>query len=254
MNGGSRRSAPHRRGFSPAQDPIRILVAVPDELDRSGLVALLATQPEFRVVGEDETALGAACRCLQQDHDVLLVDLALSRTAHDSAVTLILEHSPETPIVVLALHNEENCWLLDGRPAQEVRDAHLRESAYPPCLKVALAQGAMGAVLRTAPAEELFAALRCVATGRPWVESSLLRRGAVAEPVDEVALPLSPREREIAVLVSDGQSNKEIADVLGICEATVKKHIGHIFTKIAVQDRLQLGLYVVRQAHMFRET
>ena len=113
------------------------------------------------------------------------------------------------------------------------------------CLQLAVSEGALGALRRDAEPEELFQAVRAVAQGNAWFEPRTAAAISRSAPPNE-ALALSARELEVAGLISDGRSNKEIGKALGISEPTVKKHVGHILAKLGLQDRLQIGIYIVR--------
>ena len=117
------------------------------------------------------------------------------------------------------------------------------------CLQLAVSEGALGALRRDAETEELFHAVRAVAKGNVWFEpgtaAAISRRVPGAGETSE-ARALSARELEVAGLISDGRSNKEIGRALGISEPTVKKHVGHILAKLRLQDRLQIGIYIIR--------
>jgi len=103
----------------------------------------------------------------------------------------------------------------------------------------AIEAGATGYLLKDAPREELFTAVRAAAEGRtvlsPAVASRLVSR--VRTPAAGGGEPLSAREREVLELVARGTSNREIAKELFISEATVKTHLTHLYGKLGVKDR-----------------
>jgi len=91
--------------------------------------------------------------------------------------------------------------------------------------------------------------LEVVASGELWVGRSLMKRllagiGKRRTDASNWAQPLTPREREVARMAAEGESNLAIAEALGITERTVKSHLTTIFEKLAVNDRLQLALKV----------
>ena len=130
------------------------------------------------------------------------------------------------------------------------------DCAYgPDCLQLAVYEGATGTIRRSADPEDLFGAIRTVASGKAWYESGTaasIMRHALARLGKEEQPPLSQREVEVAGLIADGRSNKEISQALEISETTVKKHVGHILAKLKLQDRLQIGLYVARNPLILR--
>lgn len=102
----------------------------------------------------------------------------------------------------------------------------------------AIEAGATGYLLKDAPREELFAAVRAAAQGRTVLSPAVASRlvSAVRAPASTQD-PLSAREREVLALVAKGTSNREIARVLFISEATVKTHLTHLYAKLGVNDR-----------------
>ncbi|MGB3170344.1 MAG: response regulator transcription factor, partial [Rhodococcus sp. (in: high G+C Gram-positive bacteria)] len=105
----------------------------------------------------------------------------------------------------------------------------------------AIEAGATGYLLKDAPREELFDAVRAAAEGRtvlsPAVASRLVSRVRAPEPAAADTPQISAREREVLVLVAKGTTNREIAKTLFISEATVKTHLTHLYAKLSVNDR-----------------
>src|SRR5262249_20173619 len=117
------------------------------------------------------------------------------------------------------------------------------------CLALAAAQGARATVRRDADPEELYRGIRAAAAGQTWFDSRTTANRASAltgANARDPGLDLSERELDVAALLAEGLSNKEISTALKIREPTAKKHIGHILEKLGLQDRLQAGLYVAR--------
>ncbi len=109
----------------------------------------------------------------------------------------------------------------------------------------ALRAGASGFLLKDAPAARLVEAVRLVADGSmllgPSVTRRLIEDVAARRPVRvETMADLTPREREVAVLVARGLSNGALADALGIGEQTVKSHVSEVLRKLGVRDRVQV--------------
>src|SRR4029077_20049885 len=113
------------------------------------------------------------------------------------------------------------------------------------CLQLAVTQGAHATVRRSADPEDLFRAIRAVAAGSAWYDPTTVpglihfndAGGGAAR-----AATLSARELEVAALIGEGMSNKEISPALVISEPTVKKHVGSLLQKLGIADRLQAGL------------
>jgi DNA-binding NarL/FixJ family response regulator len=119
------------------------------------------------------------------------------------------------------------------------------------CLALAAAQGARATLRRNADPEDLFRGIRAVAAGQSWYDpqttSGIVPVGEIGgAPGRGSGEPLSERELDVAALLAEGLSNKEISTALDISEPTVKKHVGHILDKLGLQDRLQAGLFIAR--------
>jgi DNA-binding NarL/FixJ family response regulator len=200
-------------------EPIRILVADDHAGFRSGLDALLATQPDLRVVGDAETGDEAVARALALQPDVVLMDLNMPGIDGIAATRRIVDTSPHIAILVLTMADHDAA----------VFDA--------------LRAGARGYLLKGADRAELTRAIRAVASGEaifgPDVARRLMAYFADA-PVRAPAFPeLSERELEVLELIARGMSNQQIVDRLVISPKTVRNHISNIFSKLQVRDRAE---------------
>ncbi|MGH7723850.1 MAG: response regulator transcription factor [Candidatus Eiseniibacteriota bacterium] len=100
----------------------------------------------------------------------------------------------------------------------------------------------------------MFRAIRSIAEGRAWYDASTA--GRMLEAIGEKQIrgtDFTARELEVAALISEGQSNKEISTALRISEATVKKHVGHLMKKLGLADRLQVGLFLARHPQLLAQ-
>jgi DNA-binding NarL/FixJ family response regulator len=234
---------------------IRILVADDQPIDRKGMTALLQSVPDFDVVAESSQAEDAARRCRELSPSIVILALRLPAPEGRTALSVIRSSSPETPVLALAERGEGHCMVLNPpRSGHAPPRENGVDCAYgTDCLQLAVAEGATGTIRRSADPEELFRAVRIVASGKAWYESGTaasIMRHALARQKERPAL--SQREMEVAGLIADGRSNKEISQALKISEPTVKKHVGHILTKLQLQDRLQIGLYIARNPLVLR--
>jgi DNA-binding NarL/FixJ family response regulator len=249
------------RGAAVAPPKIRIVVADTLSLDRGSLVSLLATQADFEIVGEAESAGRAGEMCAGLRPSILLISLRLGATSGRTPIVDIRNQAPDTPILAIAERGEGECMILNPpKPGRDLPMAALAPSAEicsqgTDCLQIAVAEGASGTIRRSADPEVFFHAVRTVASGNAWYEAgtaSAIMRHALAPSREHHAHALSSRELDVAELISVGRSNKEIAQALTISEPTVKKHVGHILEKLGLQDRLQVGLYVARNPLVLR--
>ncbi len=191
---------------------IRVLIADDHPVVRAGLEGMLSRQPDLEVVAEAANGREAVELVERLSPDVVLMDLRMPEMEGVAAIEEISARRPGTRVLVLTTYDS---------------DADILR---------AVEAGATGYLLKDAPREELYEAVRTTAAGRPhlapMVAQSLMRR--VREPKRE---NLSGREIEVLGLVRKGLSNREIGRSLHISEATVKTHLIHIYGKLGVADR-----------------
>jgi two-component system NarL family response regulator len=195
----------------PKPQPIRILVVDDHHVVRSGLAASLGLEDDLTVVAEAGTAEEAVTQYRQHQPDVVLMDLRLPGANGIAALTSLRGEWPDARVLMFTTYDNE-------------------EDIYR-----AMQAGARGYLLKSAPREELLAAIRAVATGGRHLPPALAQRlaGRVSAP------DVSDREREVLQLMARGKANKEIAAALGISEETVKRHASNLFVKMGVADRAQ---------------
>ena len=244
------RTSPARTSDT-GQRTIRVVLADDQAIDRAGLRKLLEATPDMLVVGEARSGAEAVELCRTLKPDVLILDTRMPGLDGVAAVPLVRAASPGTKVMAMAEHGEARCLVLNPpRPGEawNLGDATTC-TRVTDCLQLAVAQGALGAIRRSAEPEQLYRALRAVAAGDAWYEpgtaSRLVERALGLHPVREVHT-LSAREEQVARLIADGQSNKQIAAAVGISDRTVKKHVSNILEKLGLHDRLQLGVFVAR--------
>jgi DNA-binding NarL/FixJ family response regulator len=193
---------------------ITIVVADDHPVVRAGIAGLLATQADFRVVGEAANGREALELVRACSPDVLLVDLRMPVLDGVETIRAVRAERPGGSPQVLVLTTYDT-------------DADILR---------AVEAGATGYLLKEAPPDELFRAVRGTAIGQsvlsPQVASRLVGRARGSE-----TQALSAREIEVLTLVARGQINKIIAKDLRISEATVKTHLLRIFEKLGVDDR-----------------
>jgi DNA-binding NarL/FixJ family response regulator len=192
--------------------PIRLLIADDHPVVRDGLRAMLATQPDMELVGEAATGTQAVERARALRPDVVLMDLQMPELDGPAAIAALREQAPEVRVLVLTTF---------GTDADITR---------------AVEAGATGYLLKDAPREQLFGAIRAAARGESVLSPSVATRvlGRMRAPAEEA---LSPRELEILGAVARGLSNKDIGRQLYVSEATVKTHLLRVFGKLGVDDR-----------------
>lgn len=200
---------------------IRVVLAEDHEIVRAGLERLLGGADDIEVVGTAADGEAAVSLVEEQKPDVVLCDLTMPILDGIEATKRIHEAHPETRVVILTAFSE--------------RDRILG----------ALDAGAVGYLLKDAPPDELFEAVRAAARG----ESPLAPKAAQAvlsDRAEQRSVELTRREREVLALVAAGLPNKRIARRLEISEKTVKAHLTRVFEQIGVSDRTQAALWAQR--------
>ncbi len=239
---------------APVRTPrIRIVVADGQAIDRQGLMSLLTAQPDFECVGEAANAGEAIERCASLQPALLVLTLNLPSDSGETALPVIHAALPGLRILAISERGVANCLILSPPTRSRLAAySHVpRCESGTDCLQLAMAHGALGTVRRSADPEALFRTVRAVAAGQAAYEPRTGMALAQGGPGVGGASGLSVREMDVAVLLAEGQSNKEISALLSISEPTVKKHVGQILKKLRVQDRLQAGLFVARHPLIF---
>jgi two-component system, NarL family, response regulator LiaR len=206
-------------------EPIRVLLVDDHAVVREGLRAFLELQEGIAVVGEAADgyeAIGAATRLRP---DVILMDLVMPELDGVSAMRALRERIPETRVIVLT------SFLDDDK------------------LLPALRAGAAGYLLKNAEPQEVARAIRAARAGQALIDPVVAARLVETLAADDGEAPLdrlTPREREVLVLIGRGLPNKLIARELDVSEKTVKTHVGHVLAKLGVGDRTQAAVFAVR--------
>ena len=208
---------------------IRLLIVDDQELVRTGFRLFLETQDDLEVVGEAGDGVEAIERARTLRPDVVLMDIRMPRMDGVEATARLTATGTEPPPRVLVLTTFD-----------------LDEYVFG-----ALRAGAAGFLLKDAPRERLVEAIRVVHSGEALLSPSITRRliEDFAARTDPLGPPpalldeITPREREVLLLVARGLSNREIAKRLTVTEATVKSHIGSILLKLGLRDRVQAVVF-----------
>ncbi|MFC4945591.1 response regulator [Pseudonocardia sp. GCM10023141] len=224
---------------------IRVIVADDQPLVRSGLAMLLDAADDVEIVGEAADGQEAVTGAQQLQPDIVVMDVRMPVMDGVEATRRItadgFSRNPDAPVKVLVLTTY-----------------HVDHTVHE-----ALRAGASGFLLKdTAPAD-LLAATRAVAAGDAWLQPAVARdllaefaaRPDPRAPDAGLLARLTPREREVLVLVAQGRTNVEIAESLFVGEVTVKTHVGRIFMKLELRDRVHAvitayehGIVVPRKA------
>jgi DNA-binding NarL/FixJ family response regulator len=200
---------------------IRVALVDDQAIVRTGLARILSPADGFEVVAEYGDGRQAVEGLLALRADVVLMDIRMPRLDGIAATARLRTAPDPPPVLVLTTFGEDE--VLWG----------------------AIEAGAAGFVLKDSSAEELIAAVRAVASGGAWFDPAVAPR--VLERYRHVVAPaardaarldlLTDREHDVLRLMARGANNAEIAGRLYVAEATVKTHVGSIFSKLGVRDR-----------------
>jgi two-component system response regulator NreC len=208
---------------------IRLILADDHAVVRSGIRMLLEAQPDIEIVAEAESGREAVEEARRTKPDVVLMDVQMPGLNGIEATQQIKKLVPETAILALTMHED---------------DQYFFEMLH---------SGASGYVPKRAAPDELVTAIRTVARGEIFLYPSLATRlvqdylkRADANDQPLVYDDLTPREREVLVLIAEGMSNAEIAENLVISVKTVDRHRENIMRKLNMHNRVDLVKYAIR--------
>jgi DNA-binding NarL/FixJ family response regulator len=209
--------------------PIRVLVVDDHAVVRRGVVAYLEAIEDLEVAGEagngqealDFLARAAAHRELP---DVVLMDLQMPGMDGVTATGEVVRRFPDVRVVILTSFGETER------------------------VHAALERGASGYLLKDAGPTEVDAALRAAVRDEVFLDAAVTRRLTQEMRTPRAGLGvLTAREKEVLVLVAEGQSNKDIARRLDISERTARTHVSHLLTKMGLTSRTQAALLAVKE-------
>lgn len=198
---------------------------------RSGLRMLIEQDQTMTVVAMAGTPAEALLLATREKPDIIVLDLMLGEEDGLEFLPQLCKTSPNSRVLILT--------------GVQSSDSH----------RMAIRRGAMGIVLKQQAADLLLKAIRKVHAGEVWIDRSMMssvlsdvrnERHEEADPEAEKIASLTPREREVIALVSEGLKNKLIGERLFISETTVTHHLSSIFSKLDVSDRLELIIYAFR--------
>jgi two-component system nitrate/nitrite response regulator NarL len=212
---------------------IRILLIEDNRFLREGIAAMLNGQGDLEVVAraEDGTAVSELKR-MKKSPDIILLDLGLEKENSLNLMTVLLEEVPAARIIAMDIFPEQ----LD--------------------IVEFVKAGGSGFILKNAPSSDYIKTIRAVAEGSkvlpPALTNSLFTQIVesalkTGDGIPNSAIQLTAREREVVALISEGLSNKDIAERLHIATHTVKSHIHNILEKLALGTRLQIAAFARRE-------
>ncbi|MBA4138112.1 MAG: DNA-binding response regulator [Opitutus sp.] len=213
---------------------VRVVLIDDSPLIRLGLKAALEDRPDIAIVGEAGTARDGVELCAKLKPDVVLLDLRLPDSPGIAACRELLKRTPQARVLILTSSTDE-------RNVQQ-----------------AITAGACGYLLKDNDGATLAAAILQVASGRSVLDPTLadqvvrmVKRGPELSAADKIK-SLSMQEQRVVALLTEGRTNKEIGDELGLTEKTVKNYLATVFDKLGISRRAQaaaLHTEAQRQLH-----
>jgi DNA-binding NarL/FixJ family response regulator len=196
---------------------------------RAGIAMLVNGKEDIAVVAEAADGQEALIQARAERPDVILMDVRMPGIDGVEATGAVIDEGLTTE---------------SGQPIRIIilTTYHVDDAVY-----AALRAGASGFLLKDAASVEIVAAIRAVAAGEAWLDPAVTRRlidEFNARPEQHAATPaqmaqLTPREREVLILLAQGLSNAHVAVKLAISEATVRTHLAHVMAKLGVREKAQ---------------
>jgi DNA-binding NarL/FixJ family response regulator len=206
----------------------RLMIVDDHEVVRMGLKAALEIEPDFTVIAEAGNGQEAIDKARVHKPDIILMDVRMEGMDGIEACREIRSEFPGTRVLMLTSYAEEET------------------------VVAALLAGAAGYVLKNVARSRLLEALRSVARGESLLDSKVTK--AILEKFlagndakEEHDDDLTPREREVLILIAEGSTNKEIALKLVVSENTARNHVSHILGKLGFNRRSEAAAYAVRK-------
>lgn len=205
---------------------IKVVIADDHESVRSGIAAILGTDPGIEIVAQASDGFEAVLECVKHSPDVALVDLRMPQKDGIWATERITSQT-QTRVLILTTYDSDDL------------------------IVKALAAGAHGYLLKSTSGTELILGVRHVAQNRhvldPAIVGSMLDQmkqvGTQVSPENDIIDQLTQRESDVLQLLAQGLTNQKIAERLGVGVTTVKTHVGALYAKTGVASRIELSRF-----------
>lgn len=207
---------------------LRVLLADDHAIMRDGLVSLINSQEDMRVVAEASDGASAIEGVERTNPDVVIMDVSMPGMNGIEATRILKTEHPQVKVLVLTAYDNQG---------------YLRQL---------LEAGATGYVSKNLAARELIHAIRIVARGETYIDPAIASSAPNAANTERLRgdvrrSELTGREREVLLLIAKGYTNKEVGAQLGISVKTVETHKGNIMSKLELKNRADAVRFAVQQ-------
>ena len=215
-------------------EKLKILIADDQTLMREGLKTIIDLEDDMEVIATADDGLEALEKANELNPDLILMDIQMPNMNGIESLKRIKDRSPDTRIIILTTFAEDD-YIIEG-----------------------LSNGADGFLLKDMNYDQLIVSIREAAMGQLLIPNviatklakrlskynSMLKNEIDVVKLKKQGIQFSDREKEVAILVAKGYSNKKIAEQLFISEGTVKNYISEIYSKLGVKDRAKAVVYL----------
>jgi DNA-binding NarL/FixJ family response regulator len=223
------KSTPPKETCTTDGGTISVLLADDHKILRSGLRGLIEKQPQIKVVAEAEEGRTAVQLCRELSPNVVIMDISMPDLNGIEATRQILSDSPGTKVIILSIHKSHNF------------------------VKEVFKAGAHGYLVKNCSFEDVVSAICAVNAGETYLHpkvASIVRKDYLqymTEKDSSAAPVLSPREREVLQLLTEGKNTKEIAYTINLSVKTVETHRQRIMEKLNIHSIAELTKYAIRE-------
>ncbi|MFT5812552.1 MAG: two-component system nitrate/nitrite response regulator NarL [Psychroserpens sp.] len=206
------------------EKPILIQIVDDHPMVQGGLKACLSFYDDIKIIGSTTDGSNALNKALELKPDVILMDISMPIMSGIDATEIITEQLPDTKILILSMHNN------------------------PEFVKSAIQAGASGYILKDTTSEEIYYAIKAVASGQTHFSSSIAK-ALIDTPVNAgegESEKLTTREQVVLSYLAQGETSKEIAKILNISFRTVEAHRRNMKTKLGINSLAKLISYAVK--------